>query len=134
MRFAEQNLPRADGHHIVVAMVGGNDISNGQPETAVAQRLHSLALALLERDGVEIVVLPTLWPRASRDFNRRAKAVSELLEARCGADPRVVIWRWDRRQPWRAPDGVHLTPNGYQRAARYLAAAIVWADNHRPAH
>lgn len=118
------------GYHTVVIMVGGNDLSNGWSSSAVSQSLENLATQVRGL-GVRRVVLVSIWPRANRRYNDRARTVNLLLMTRYHQNRQIIHWQWDTRQPFATYDGTHLLLNGYRRAARYLVAAIVWSLNHQ---
>ena len=117
-------------HRVVVLMVGGNDLANGTSPDSILRRWHELAKRWLGLRGVRTVVLPMVWPRGGGLFNRRARSLSERLQARYQGRRDIVYWEWDRRQPWKTVDGVHLSRRGYRRALRYLVAVVVWTIHH----
>jgi lysophospholipase L1-like esterase len=130
-KFAEEQVDKADGHQVVVIMLGGNDLANGMPVDTLVERLHALAYSYLRKPQVKCVVLPSVWPRGDEAFNRKAATLSEQLEIKYRGHPSITYWQWDKRQSWRNSDGVHLLDNGYRRAVRYLSSAILWAIHHR---
>ena len=112
-------------------MLGGNDLDNGCSEYQLADRvIHVANSMILHSYYTEAVIITSLWPRSSQEYNRRARLYAALMERRLSADTQVVFWLWDRRQPWRNTDGTHFTQHGYDVAMRYLVAPIVWAINH----
>lgn len=129
-RFAHGPYIGAD---VVIIMLGGNDLSNGASTTSLVSEAGRLAEAFLQTHAVQRVIFPSIWPRASAQFNRRAnlyfRSLSTTLESRNRA---ISCWRWDLRQPWETVDGVHLTPRGYRKAVVYLCAIIVWAARRLP--
>ena len=131
IEFAEYNIRAAFCHQIVVLMLGGNDLDNGCSEYQLADRvIHVANSMILHSYYTEAVIITSLWPRSSQEYNRRARLYAALMERRLSADTQVVFWLWDRRQPWRNTDGTHFTQHGYDVAMRYLVAPIVWAINH----
>jgi hypothetical protein len=129
--FAEENVHRAASHRVIVVMLGGNDIDNGMSPLQLADRAGLLAHELLRQGSdVDAVVITSLWPRQDRHFNARAREYAGIMERRFFGDPQITFWLWDRRQPWRTVDGVHLLRHGYQVAVTYLVAAVVWAIHH----
>lgn len=129
--WAEVNRSAVRGCHVVVLMVGGNDLANGLSIGQLADRVHQLAVDMVSSHGVGCVVVTSLWPRRLARYNRQAGDYASLMEQRLSPNGPVIFWRWDRRQPWSTCDGVHLTGHGYWRAATYLVAAVVWALSNR---
>ena len=117
--FAEDNIRAAFGHQIVVLMLRGNVSRKGDPGDKL---LHSYY--------TEVVVITSLWPMSSQEYNRWARLYAALMERRLSADTQVVFWLWEFRQPWRNTESTHITQQGYDVAMRYLVAPIVWAINH----
>lgn len=132
IHFAEAQLWECRGYDIVMFITGGNNIDDGMSPLQLADRLHHLANDMLSigPGSPQCVVITSLWPRADRRYNTRAREFAEIMEARLFVDPQVTFWLWDRRMPFRTYDGVHLYRYGYRRASIYLAAAIVWVINH----
>lgn len=130
VEFVENNSHRAAGHRVVVLMAGGNSLSDGMSPRQLADRMDEAAHRYLDHRDVDCVIITSLWPRVSRRFNAWARQYAAIMERRFMYDPQVTFWLWDRRQPWRTSDGVHLTSRGYRRAITYLVAAVVWAIHH----
>ena len=127
--FAIDNAHRAANYDITVVMLGGNDIGRGSSAAAVAEKTQ-VAVDALVQQGSKSVIVMSIWPRNDQSFNRKAAAVSQILDARYHYERNVNFWVWDRRQPMATYDGVHLLQRGYRRAARYLVAPIVWTIRH----
>ena len=85
IEFAEDNIRAAFGHQIVVLMLRGNVSRKGDPGDKL---LHSYY--------TEAVIITSLWPRSSQEYNRRARLYAALMERRLSADTQVVFWLWDR--------------------------------------
>ena len=127
--WAEQQVGHCAGFQLVVIMIGGNDLANGCTAAELAERMGRLAQQIL-REGAELVVIPSLWPRSNVSYNALARQYASIMENSYSYDPRITFWLWDRRQAWRNYDGVHFLPHGYQQAMRYLIAMAVWVLNH----
>lgn len=123
-------IETARGYDIVCLMVGGNDVSNGISANSLVQSYEELATTLWNL-GIRTVVFASMWPRADRSFNRMIGRVSQIMENRYMGHRRIVFWKWDRRQPMRTYDGVHLTVHGYKKACVYLVSLLVWVLHHR---
>lgn len=125
--FVLSNAWRADGYRVVIVMTGGNDLANGHSLPHIIRQYQLIADSLLSRRGVEAVIFPSIWPRRDNRFNGGATQLADCIQHLFRNNSRVALWRWDRRQPFRTYDGVHLTQNGYRRAMRYLVPIILWA-------
>lgn len=130
IHYIETNIHQVAGIKMVVLVVGGNDISNGISPHQLADRICFVAFKMVREYGVETVAITSLWPRACRVYNNRARRYAEIMEQRLFGDPQVTFWLWDRRQPWRSCDGTHLSRHGYRRAMTYLVAVVVWLVNN----
>ena len=120
LNFVEENLYRAYGCDILIVMAGGNELEHaslGYYET-VYERIVQNA----RENGIQAIVFPSLWPRAQSNYNRKALQVAERMDEKYWLHPYVISWMWDKRQPMRTIDGVHLHPSGYKKAMRYLIA------------
>ena len=107
IQFGMDRSKDARGYDIVIVMLGGNDIANGASSYNVSRRLVDLADELLER-GVQHMVITTIWPRASKSFNRTAREVSEYLLRIYRDHHDITCWAQDRRLPMTVVDGTHL--------------------------
>ena len=70
--------------------------------------------------------------RIPDSIKRKIKELEEIKCKKLYDNPQITYWRWDRRQPWRTVDRVHLTYRGYSKAIKYLMAKILWMDKHIP--
>lgn len=122
----------AETFDMVVLMVGGNEIANGMTATSLIRDYEHLASALFNL-GVKEVAITSIWPRANRMFNRTATRVAEQMMSKYDRlrTTGLVFWAWDRRQPMRTCDGVHLTRHGYMRAVRTVMSLCCWLLRHR---
>lgn len=115
-------------YDVVVIMLGGNDISNGEPIPALVNEARRVARAFFTNHcSVQRVIFPSIWPRYEHQFNVRAQRYFDALKSLEDNHSNVTCWKWDWRQPWQTIDGVHLSPQGYEKAIKYLIAIIVWA-------
>lgn len=129
--FVLQNAHLACGFNIVIIMTGGNDLANGKSIAHILGEYQRIADSYLEWRDVEAVLFTSIWPRQNRIFNRKAREILQEMDRRYYRHPFITAWAWDRRQPFKTYDGVHLQGRGYQRAATYLVPAILWAVYHQ---
>lgn len=131
LSFVEDQLKHiAHRYHILIVMAGGNDLSSGALRVhfqAAYDRIANLAF----NAGIKVVAIPSLWPRQSGIFNRAVQDHSYVFGDLYRGNPQMVFWQWDRRQPLRTYDGVHLFDYGYRRSISYLFSLIRWTIKNR---
>lgn len=128
--YAEQQSHNTRGYRMVILMVGSNDLANGLSPQQLADRVSHWAASIIQQYNVETVVLTSPWPRANKAYNTSLRQYVSIMERRFFGNPEITYWLWDRRQPTRTYDGVHLEQGGYKKAVIYLIAAIIWVINH----
>ena len=109
---------------MVILKIGGNDIDPGMPIFKLVDRLVKVAKAILCGEP-EVVDIASKWPRQDIRFNKKIKELEEIMYEKLYDNPQITYWRWDRRQPWRTVDRVHLTYHGYAKAIKYLMFMIL---------
>ena len=90
----------------------------------MVDRLEKVAKAIL-REGPDVVGIASIWPKLDTRFNKKIKELEEIMYEKLYDNPQITYWRWDRRQPWRTVDRVHLTYHGYAKAIKYLMFMIL---------
>ena len=124
--YNKQRAQLASHFDIAIIMTGGNDLVGRSPES-VAESIKELSIMLLNV-GVKAVLVMSFQPRASQDYNLKAKYLNELLfnsfPVSQFRESGILFWFWDRRIPKALCDGTHMYPVGYRRSANYLASAI----------
>lgn len=109
LNFVEDHSAQARGFDILIVMVGGNDLASGASSTYFRACYHRIVVSALNL-GVKSVIFPSIWPRQSVEFNRRARQHSVWMNEQYDQHPLVIFWQWDRRKPSQTYDSVHLNP------------------------
>lgn len=109
----------------VVIVTGGNDLQNGMNPDELITRVTRAAIKLRDVNGAENVIIMGIWPRADRAYNSAVHIFNTRMEVFTKAE-NIFFWTWSRGMSYRTYDGVHLLENGYRKAARYLATALIW--------
>ena len=130
---------RSSNPHLVIIDVGTNDLANlHTPSHVVARQLFSVARTLVERYGVEHVVLMEVLPRttwgrhgAPPSFTGRVKRFNDMIKSLVSHyKDRIPVSYWFHKGlvsniEGFIQDGVHLTPGGLAKYSRSLRRAIV---------
>lgn len=132
-------LPAEYRPHVVVIVVGGNDVTHRLPVALSAQHLHEVIRRLRAR-GAEIVVgtcpdlgalraVPQPLRRIASSLSRRLAEIQEETARRAGAEP-VDLRRavgpmfFDEPEAMFSLDRFHPSALGYRRTAEALLPAV----------
>lgn len=130
LQFVMDSMHEAAGYDMLVVMAGGNDLASGAPE-AYFDYCYDRILLEARRLRIKATVFTSLWPRQNAVYNTKLKQINKNMLDKYKGHLDAVFWQWDKRQPMRTYDRVHLERRGYERAIGYLVAAIVWTKNHK---
>jgi lysophospholipase L1-like esterase len=122
-----QQRPRA-----VVLLIGTNDLGHGRTPQVTAEGIRSVLIALRKRIPEARILLLGLWPRI--DVPKLSDKIGEVnnLISKCHdgiavtylAVGRSLLDREGHLTHVIAPDGLHLSPDGYQLVSPKIAAAL----------
>jgi hypothetical protein len=87
VEFVESNVHQARDYKLIIPMIGGNEVSSGMSVQRLADRLIHAAKRIAQQPGVHVVIVCSLWPRSDKDFNKKAKEFTEMMEGRLCYDP-----------------------------------------------
>ena len=120
------NMEQARGYDILIVMAGSNDLSR-QAKRPYFEHCYRIIEERSRELGVRQTVITSFWPRKDVQYNRVALLHHQHMSVCLKDHPRMTYWSWDRRQPSRTYDSVHLHQHGYEKAVKYLIAPILWA-------